>query len=104
MMVLVLAFTELPSTTMVYGDILPTEMAFLVRAIIIQADTSIFQMLRMASERITWSQTVGTGNAGVYGSSDQGNGVWGIYFQCPFAAGIFSSLNAAGGEAITGMN
>src|SRR5436190_3707569 len=47
------------------------------------------------------ANTVGTGN-GVYGSSDQGNGVWGITFN-PFAAGIFG-LNAAGGEAITGMN
>ena len=47
------------------------------------------------------ANTVGTGN-GVYGSSDQGNGVWGITFNA-FAAGIFG-LNAAGGEAITGMN
>jgi hypothetical protein len=47
------------------------------------------------------ANTVGTGNA-VYGSSDQGNGVWGITFN-PLAAGIFG-LNAAGGEAVTGMN
>jgi uncharacterized protein DUF5907 len=47
------------------------------------------------------ANTVGTGNA-VYGSSDQGNGVWGITYNA-FAAGIFG-LNAAGGEAITGMN
>jgi hypothetical protein len=47
------------------------------------------------------ANTVGTGNA-VYGSSDQGNGVWGITFN-PLAAGILG-LNAAGGEAITGMN
>ena len=45
--------------------------------------------------------TVGTGN-GVYGSSDQGNGVWGITYSAS-AAGILG-LNAGGGEAITGRN
>ena len=44
--------------------------------------------------------TVGTGPA-VYGSSDQGFGIWGITFN-GFASGIYG-LNAGGGEAITGI-
>ena len=44
--------------------------------------------------------TVGTGPA-VYGSSDQGFGVWGITYN-GFASGIYG-LNAGGGEAITGI-
>jgi uncharacterized protein DUF5907 len=44
--------------------------------------------------------TVGTGPA-IYGSSDQGFGVWGLTYS-PFASGIYG-LNAGGGEAITGI-